>query len=152
MIYQFFSFFFLTITLIVITLLPTNGYGETTPFTTQEKKMVHTILFTFKKEPTKTQIGKIEKYLKVISLERFDNFNNDYFRRLFELKFEGTSAFKEKIKNTLLKQPSIESIEPIHTVNALSIKLTLKHQGWRMILFYPFNGRSLIRQGFERPR
>ena len=101
-----FYFFFLTTMLTITTLLPVSGHSTTTPFTTKEKRMVQTILFTFKKVPTKTQLKKIEKYLKVISLKRFDNFNNDYFRRLYELKFEGTSSFKDRIQDTLLKKNS----------------------------------------------
>jgi len=118
-------------------LIPEDGYGVTS-FRVKEKIKTHTILFTFKKVPTSSQLKKIERYVKVISLKRFDNFNNDYFRRLFELKFEGTSTFKEKIKNTLLKHSSIESIEPIHNVNALSIKVNPEAPRLENDTFLPF--------------
>ena len=124
--------------LTITTLLPVSGHSTTTPFTTKEKRMVQTILFTFKKVPTKTQLKKIEKYLKVISLKRFDNFNNDYFRRLYELKFEGTSSFKDRIQDTLLKKLPIESIEPIHNVNALSIKINPAAPRLENDTFLPF--------------
>ena len=103
-------------------LFPKSTYGRT-PYKVKEEVVAQTILFTFRKAPTRTQIQEIKKLVKVDSLKRFDNFNNNYFQRLFELKFKGTETLREKIKNALLKQTSIESIEPIHKVNGLSIKV-----------------------------
>ena len=63
-----FHFFFLAIMLIMTSLVPEYGYGVTS-FRVKEEKKIHTILFTFKKVPTSSQVKKIERYVKKNSVE-----------------------------------------------------------------------------------
>ena len=88
-----------------------------------EKTKNFSILFEFKTRPSELQLKKVQSILKNIKVELFDNFNNDYFKRLYRFNFKGNEDQKKAYESLLLELPFIKKIEPIHQVEALSIKV-----------------------------
>ncbi|MEE2744970.1 MAG: S8 family serine peptidase [Bdellovibrionota bacterium] len=88
-----------------------------------EKTKNYSILFEFKNKPSKLQLKNVQSVLKNIKVELFDNFNNDYFKRLYRINFKGNEAQKKAYETLLLGLPFVKKIEPIHQVEALSIKV-----------------------------
>ncbi|MFI5392031.1 MAG: S8 family serine peptidase, partial [Bacteriovoracales bacterium] len=101
------------------------------------------IMVEFKKVPQIQDLQKIKLKYKALKISRFDNYDSDYFKRLYKLEFSGEE--KEIIEN-LQQDKSIKRVEKIFSVQMQSIQLGEGLHNLTSDLFFPYQW-GLLNQG-----
>ena len=101
------------------------------------------IMVEFKKVPQIKDLQKIKLKYGALKIERFDNFESDYFKRLYKIEIAGEEKeFIEKLQ----QDESIKRAERIFSVQMQSIQLGESLHSLTSDLFFPYQW-GLLNQG-----
>lgn len=79
--------------------------------------LAETVFIEFVKQPSARALAKVRSVSGVKELKRFDNFNNSYFKRLYQVDIKNY----EEVENVLAEILEIKSIEQQHQAELQSI-------------------------------
>lgn len=104
------------------------------------------VMVEFKEVPQNTALKRLRVKYSALKLERFDNYESDYFKRLYKLEFAGDNETEKNLIEKLQSDSSIKKVERIFNVEMQSIQLGEGLQSLTSDLLFPYQW-GLLNQG-----